>query len=152
MNPGTGPVERCVAPATVLYQDAETIAQHAEPDGDALWVTLADLTATSGWELKPEGVCKDEICVPVPDARRAALIREQSSGTLFNLTEFARLIEESVAHDAQTWYFGPPGWEWKARLGSRQAPDFTLPDLTGQMHSLSELRGRKVFLLFWASW
>jgi hypothetical protein len=132
----------------------ETIAEHAEPEGDSLWITLPELKAATGWELKPEGVCKDEICVPVPEARRASLIREQSSGSLLNLTEFARLIEAPVAHDARssTWYFGPASWEWKTRLGSREAPDFTLPDLGGQMHSLSDLRGRKVFMLFWASW
>jgi hypothetical protein len=143
-----------VAPATVLYQDLDSTAEHAEAEGDALWITLPELTATTGWQLKPEGVCKDEICVPVPDARRASVLRERPSGALLNLTEFARLIEQPVAHDAQSsaWYFGPPGWEWRARLGSRQAPDFTLPDLSGQMHSLSELRGVRVFLLFWASW
>jgi peroxiredoxin len=32
------------------------------------------------------------------------------------------------------------------------APDFELPDLAGRLHTLSELRGKKVFLLFWASW
>jgi hypothetical protein len=143
-----------MAAATVLYQDMEATAHHPEPEGDALWVSLPELTATTGWELKPEGVCKGEICVPVPDARRPLIVREQSAGPLFNLTEFARLIDQPFAHDSQssTWYFGPAGWEWKSRLGSRQAPDFTLPDLSGRMHSLSELRGRKVFLLFWASW
>lgn len=143
-----------MAAATVLYQDMETVAANAEAENEALWMTLPELIASTGWELKPEGVCKDEVCVPVPDARRAAIIREGPSGALVNLTEFARLIEQPVAHDAQNsvWYFGPAGWEWKTRLESRQAPDFTLPDLSGQMHSLSELRGRKIFLLFWASW
>ena len=70
------------------------------------------------------------------------------------MTEFARLIEQPVAHDEKNslWYFGPAGWEWKSRLTSRQAPDFALPDLTGGLHTLSELRGKKIFLLFWASW
>lgn len=143
-----------MARATVLYRDIDSTADHAETEGDALWLTLRELNASTGWELKPEGVCKDEACVPVPDARRASIIRERPYGPLLNLTEFARLIEQPVAHDAQNsvWYFGPPGWEWKTRLGSRQAPNFALPDLNGQIHSLSELRGMKLFLLFWASW
>ena len=100
------------------------------------------------------GVCKDEICVPVPDGRRPALIRDEPSGRMFNLTEFARLIEQPVAHDKKhaVWYFGPPSWDWKSRLTSRLAPDFALPDLSGRLHTLSELRGKKLFLLFWASW
>ena len=136
--------------ATVLYQDREIHADGARPDGAALWIPLSELKAVSGWELKPEGVCKDEVCVPVPDARRQALIHDQE----FNLNEFARLIEQPVAHDENhgVWYFGPAAWEWKSRLTSRVAPDFSLPDLSGHLHSLSELQGKKVLLLFWATW
>ena len=32
------------------------------------------------------------------------------------------------------------------------APDFTLPDMNGVPRSLSQLRGKKVFLATWASW
>ncbi len=140
--------------ATVLYQDREPQEVSAEPHGEELWLKLSELTAVSGWQLKPEGVCKEEICVPVPDTRRLALIRDGGSGAMFNLTEFARLIDQPFARDEKTgvWYFGPAGWEWKDRLTSREAPDFSLPDLGGEMHTLSELRGKKVFLLFWASW
>jgi thiol-disulfide isomerase/thioredoxin len=41
--------------------------------------------------------------------------------------------------------------ETAASLGYR-APDFTLPDLSGQSVSLSSLRGKPVLLNFWASW
>ena len=136
--------------ATVLYQDREAHADGARLEGAGLWISLSELKAVSGWELKPEGVCKDEVCVPVPDARRQALIHDEE----FKLTEFARLIEQPVAHDENhgVWYFGPAAWEWKSRLTSRVAPDFSLPDLSGHLHSLSELQGKKVFLLFWATW
>lgn len=33
-----------------------------------------------------------------------------------------------------------------------QAPDFTLPDLNGELVSLSGLRGRPVVLFFWTTW
>ena len=143
-----------MAGATVLYKERESRLVAAQVDRDELWVTLPDLTASSGWELKPEGVCLEEICVPVPEARLPALIRKEPSGTLFNLTEFARLIQQPVAHDErnEVWYFGPAAWEWKTRLSGAQAPDFSLPDLEGRMHSLSDLLGKKVFLLFWATW
>jgi hypothetical protein len=152
--PGLAPVHSYVAAATVLYPDREARVESAEVDGDALWLSLSELTAASGWELKAEGVCKDEICVPVPDALLPQLIRKEPSRTLFNLTEFARLIEQPVAHDGShsVWYFGPAGWEWKTRLASRMAPDFALPDLSGEVRTLEDLRGKKVFLLFWASW
>ncbi len=34
----------------------------------------------------------------------------------------------------------------------KPAPEFTLPDLDGRVWSLRDFRGRKVFLLAWASW
>jgi AhpC/TSA family len=143
-----------VSLATVLYQSREAEVRPAEAAGDELWLLPSELATASGWELKPEGICKDEICVPVPDARRSSLIRDSGSGSQVNLTEFARIIQQPFAHDETNavWSFGPPAWEWKDRLASQQAPDFSLPDLEGKNHTLSELRGKKVFLLFWASW
>ena len=32
------------------------------------------------------------------------------------------------------------------------APNFTLPDLNGRVHSLADFRGKKVLLVTWASW
>ena len=37
-------------------------------------------------------------------------------------------------------------------LESLVAPDFSLPDLDGKLHSLSEQRGKKVLLIAYASW
>ena len=42
--------------------------------------------------------------------------------------------------------------ERNATLEDMQAPDFTLPDIDGTPRTLSELRGKKVFLATWASW
>jgi hypothetical protein len=33
-----------------------------------------------------------------------------------------------------------------------EAPDFTLPDLTGRKRSLSEFQGKFIMLNFWATW
>lgn len=49
-------------------------------------------------------------------------------------------------------YLGVRARERATQLASLQAPDFTLPDLDGRSHSLSEHRGRKVFLVAYASW
>jgi peroxiredoxin len=40
----------------------------------------------------------------------------------------------------------------RAALVSLEAPDFSLPDLAGRRHTLSEHRGRKVLLVAYASW
>lgn len=40
----------------------------------------------------------------------------------------------------------------EGRLASLEAPDFTLPDLDGRPHSLSDYRGQKILLAAYASW
>ncbi|MCH7868912.1 MAG: redoxin domain-containing protein [Myxococcales bacterium] len=37
-------------------------------------------------------------------------------------------------------------------LAGLAAPDFSLPDLEGTLHSLSDHRGKKVLLIAYASW
>jgi peroxiredoxin len=37
-------------------------------------------------------------------------------------------------------------------MATLEAPDFTLPDLAGRMHTLSDHRGKKVLLIAYASW
>ena len=39
-----------------------------------------------------------------------------------------------------------------AELAGPLAPDFQLPDLEGQLHSLSDQRGKQVLLIAYASW
>ena len=119
-----------------------------------LWVTLADLKRATKFEVKPQGICRDELCFPIPKARRSAFLNEQGSVTWFNLSEFARLLRQPAAFDPESfvYYFGPRPEEQNGYLDSLTAPDFKLPDVNGKEHSLSDFRGKKVLLLTWASW
>jgi hypothetical protein len=121
---------------------------------DDLWVTLADLTRATKFALKPQGVCRDQLCFPIPKARKPAFLSTQGKITWFNLSEFARLVHQPAAHEAEnsTWYIGPRSEEHNSFVSSLVAPNFTLPDAGGKQHSLSEFRGKKVLLLTWASW
>src|SRR5215510_256256 len=139
---------------TVIYDNrtTEVAPAPATMSKDDLWVTLADLKRATGFVIKPQGVCRDELCFPIPKARRSAFLAKQGSTTLFNLSEFARLLRQPVAHEASVWYFGPRSDEQNAFVSSLIAPDFKLPDANGKVHSLSDFRGKKVLLLTWASW
>jgi AhpC/TSA family protein len=138
---------------TIVYDDIATDVASNSTDAGQLWITTADLTRATRLELKPQGVCRDQLCFPVPKARANELVRKSSSATLFNLLAFAGLVNQPVAHDAEmsTWYFGLRA-DQRQGLASLQAPDFTLPDIAGQPHSLSDFRGKKVLLVTWASW
>lgn len=144
--------------ATIVYDDAATDLASAREDSGQLWITTADLKRATRFEVKPQGVCRDELCFPLPKAKRAAFIHKDagnsnSSQTWFNITAFADLVHQPVAHDAvlATWYFGLRS-DQRQQLNSLQAPDFTLPDLQGKLHRLSDFRGKKILLVTWASW
>ena len=155
--------------ATVVYEDVATELPAARVDGAELWVTTADLTRATRFELKPQGVCRDELCFPLPKARREAFVREEGGARWFHLTAFAALVQQPVARDvaASAWYFGlradqrlGSGASGSAAGGgqaaqeevSLKAPNFTLPDMAGKAHSLADFRGKKVLLVTWASW
>ncbi|MBM4414695.1 MAG: redoxin domain-containing protein [Chloroflexi bacterium] len=140
---------------TILYEDAGTAtAPTAEASGDDLWLGPAELVAASGWEIKPEGVCREEICVPVPADRAAQLVRDGAGGQWLNLAAFARYIEQPYARDDSggAWAFAAPASERRTALLTLEAPDFTLTDLDGRAYTLSAFRGQKVLLALWASW
>lgn len=154
---------------TIIHGD-QTFSTPGTSSEGQLWLSLPELERIAGWELKEEGICRDELCIQMPSdptsllrtspspsmgASPAQSAREgRDEGEQFNLAAFAQHIEQPAAYDAttDTWYFGPPGWEWQSRLTSAVAPDFQLPDWNGQLHHLSDYKGRKIFLLAWASW
>jgi hypothetical protein len=143
--------------AVVIYDDKATEVgagklPTAKPND--LWITLADLKAATGFVNKPQGVCRDELCFPLPKKQRAAYLQPQGKTTWFNLTEFARMLKQPVAHDdaLATWYFGPRSEVQNSFTQNFQAPNFTLPDKNGKLHSLSDFRGKKVLIVTWASW
>jgi hypothetical protein len=136
--------------ATVLYDDKavalRAIGRDPTQVKDALWVRKRDLPAINEFDVKPQGACRADICIPIP--------KEMLRGEYFNLTAFAKKIAQPVVADAdaRVWSFG----EIRALRGSflegRMAPDFTVPDRAGRPVHLSRLRGKKLLVVTWASW
>jgi hypothetical protein len=136
-------------PTTVVFEDA-VASVAAEPRNEELWLAPSELEHV-GWTLEPEGLCRGPLCVPIPPARRPEFVRADGA---VNLAALARHRGQAVVHDAErgVWVCGPAGELRDATRRSLLAPDFTLPDLDGRLHSLSQFRGRKVLLNSWASW
>jgi len=105
-------------PIEVIYADRRSQAASAKAEGDNLWLSAAELAKVSGWELKPEGVCKGGVCVPIPAGRESDFVRDNRQA--FNLASFARLMGQPMLHDDKhdIWYFGQDAGSRSAALKS----------------------------------
>jgi AhpC/TSA family len=110
-------------------------------------VEAASFASATGWELKPEGLCRGDVCVPV---RRSVTDPE---GRLV-LADLAQAFGRPAVVDAARGVaaLGTPVSDRAASMASLTAPDFTLPDLDGNPVSLSDFKRRKVMVLAWSSW
>lgn len=135
---------------TVLTDDGQVEAPRAEAAGQGLWLPADDALALTGWAVKPEGLCKGSVCVPLPPGREGEVVR----GGRVDVAALWRLLGKPVVRSnrGDAWVLGEGAQERAAALASLEAPDFTLPDAEGRMHSLSDHRGKKVLLVSWASW
>jgi len=71
-----------------------------------------------------------------------------------DLAELAEALDRPLAVDLdeRAVYLGVSARQRASALASLEAPDFTLPDVEGRLHSLSAHRGTKVLLVVYASW
>jgi len=135
---------------TVLNEFGEVTVPDAEADGAALWLPEAGVEDATGWSLKPEGFCKGTICVLIDDNKREALLRDGKVDIAGLWRHVGRPVVSAEGGDV--WALGNGAEDMGQALMSLEAPNFTLPDLAGNLHSLSDYRGKKVFLSTWASW
>jgi hypothetical protein len=129
--------------------DAErAVTVQATVAGERVWLDPASLKDALGWEIHDGLLCNDAMCIPLADERALA----GPEGV--DLEAFARALDRPLALDVaeRGAFLGGSARERAGALASQQAPDFTLPDLAGRGHSLSEHRGKKVLLVTWASW
>jgi hypothetical protein len=121
-------------------------AEHKVKTSDGLWMSASDAEKVTGWTLKPEGMCLAERCVPLP----ATAVKDGRVDVAAFWTKLGGPVVG--AESGEAWALGAPADERNASLEGLQAPDFTLPDVDGKSRTLSQLRGKKVFLATWASW
>ena len=131
-----------------LIDGANTCELVARVEGDGVRIAPESLESALGWTLKPEGLCRGEVCVPLRNP--AALADERG----VDLAVFAELLDRPLALDTgeRAAALGTSAAERGSQLATLEAPDFRLPDLEGRSHSLSQQRGKKVLLIAYASW
>jgi len=119
-------------PVPVILIDADG-REHDLPDGldDA-----SGLAEALGWALKPEGLCRDDTCVPL--LGRSVL---DALGLLVAVDEEAGVA--AVAPSAETH---------RREMVGGKAPRLDLTDVDGNPVSFDDLSGHKRVLVTWASW
>ena len=107
----------------------------------SLHISKSEFEAGTGWTLKPEGACQGSVCIPL--ARQA--------GDTVDVAHVAHDMGMPLvaAEGHRLWALGPAVIGSRA-LATAEAPDLRLPDLDGQLFSLSSLRGQRVLLYAWA--
>ena len=138
--------------AVVLYGGNEVHVENVLKDPTDLWVTPEDLTRISGFELKPQGACLEDICIPTPPD--SGLVVTRKGQDWFNVTGLAHKLNQAFTADLDkgVWSFGEIPATLSGQLHSAKAPDFSLTDRKGKTVSLSDFRGKKVLIVTWASW
>jgi hypothetical protein len=105
---------------------------------DRIDLSPEEFAHLTGWEIKPEGACKGETCVPLPAGPFSAAAAAERLGMA--------VVEEP---EERLWALGPESIGGRA-LTTTDTSDFALPDLDGNEFRLSSLHGQKVLLLAWA--
>lgn len=132
---------------TLIEQDSARDVE-ARVEGGRVLLSADALREALGWELHEGTLCNDVMCVPLRAGSRLG------EGGAFDLAEVATTLDRPLALDleARAAFLGVSAGERAQALGSLMAPDFTLPDISGRSHTLSSYRGKKVFMVAWASW
>lgn len=114
--------------------------------GDRLGnVSRQEFAAGTGWDPKPEGLCRGDVCVPAPGVVAA-------DGSIDVQAAAGRLGMPVVRDDVHQVVAVGPGSTTGRTLSTAAAPDPELVDRGGNPFRLSALHGRKVLLVAWASY
>ena len=132
----------------VINAAGEVRAVELSEQSGKVSVSNSVLEQATGWSLKSEGLCREQVCVPVRNVE--ALIKDNQ----VDLAEFARLVSQNIVIDVQRKVvaLGEQAQIRSTEMATLEAPDFTLPDIHGRQVSFSDYNRRKRLLLAWSSW
>ncbi len=116
----------------------------ASIDGERVLISPAELEWATGWELKPEGLCKGPVCVVLHDP-------VATDDGRVDLSAVAKALGRSMALSVEGAVVAIAGDPMGAgQTGS--IDELELPDVNGQPVRMSDTAGRKRLLIAWASW
>ena len=136
---------------TILYPGRRiTLSETGASEEGRLLIRPEDLPRINGFELKPQGACFEDLCIPISHA----LLVERDGSRWFDLTAFADLLEQPwVADtDARVWSFAEVPVKRDNMMQGAMVPDIEIRDREGNVIRLPDLKGRKALIVTWSSW
>ncbi len=141
------------AEMVVLANDKSTKVTALKKGSDTLWIRADELKAATGFDLKKSGACYDplNICIPLLED---GFTQMEEGNQWLNVTKLSKRLEQAcvVNEDKTVWSLGLIPEVRKAMLATAIAPDFEIEDINGDTFRLSDLRGKKVLIVTWATW
>lgn len=109
---------------------------------ESLVIPRREFEVGTGWDIKPEGACRGEICIPLIDP---------PSDDVVDVASIAGQMGLPLVSDEKhpVWAVGPAPARGRS-LVTAEAPELVLPDLDGNEFELSSLRGQKVLMVAWS--
>ena len=138
----------------VIANDTITTVSNLLEDSDALWIASDELEGSTGFELKSEGACLGDLCIPIRQDEDNELLKTQGGKRWVNVSLLATKSNQPFLVDKEdgVWSFGTVPSTRASTLESAIAPDFAIADRNDKTIRLSDYRGKKVLLVTWASW
>lgn len=139
---------------TITLTDAAdtTTVVEAATDGERVLVAPAALEAALGWALKPQGLCKDDVCVPT--RAHPELLDRRGDDEVVDLAVFARLTDQPAVIDIDEALvvLGTSASTRAAERASLGVPDLEVGDLDGNPVRFADFAGQKKLLIAFSSW
>ena len=111
----------------------------------SLRVPAGEFAATTGWDAKPQGMCRGEVCVPAPGALENGIVNVESA---------AERLGMPVVHDSThgVWSLGAATATGRTLATAVAQFPSSLIDAMGRGFDFASLRGRRIIMIAWASW
>src|SRR4051812_27675955 len=126
----------------LIAEDGNAIALPGDSDGDTVRVDAEAFADLTGWRAKPEGLCRDDVCIP------ATLWPTLVADGQVDLAVFAASSERPVVVDAAHGIaaIGRSAAQRHDELATLDAPSFVARGLDGEEIALRDFAGRKKVL------
>jgi hypothetical protein len=111
----------------------------------SLKVPVSEFSDVTGWDAKPQGMCRGEVCVPAPGALDSSTV---------DVVTAAERLGMPIVHDEANgvWALGAATATGRALSTAVARFPSSLIDAMGNAFDFASLRGRRIIMVAWASW